>query len=335
MSGQPRHIAHLHLHGVRDEAQYAEVLDLMAGLTPHVQAFPPDAVQLDLTSCLRYFDRDPQDMVHMAAFRLMGLYGIKVSAGLAGNRMLAAMAAAVSEPGATTQVGRDQEGVDAWLRPRPLIALPGVGRRTAETLGEYGLHTVGQVADLPPATLQRILGAGPARLLAERARGRDPRPVVPQTPPAHLSADHFFERDCLDPAEQHRAVLALAERLGARLRTEVQAAGRLTLTVRCADRSSVARACALPEATGHSPALAAAALGLLARLGLQRARVRVLTLRAEGLLPAEDAHRQLSMDPGEDRARAAEAAADRARGRFGSDAVYPATLAPFVRPQDS
>lgn len=332
MSEQPRHIAHLHLHGVQDEAQYADALDLMTGLTPHVQAFPPDAVQLDLTSALRYFDRGPEGMVHLAAFRLMGLHGIKVSAGLAGNRMLAAMAAAVSEPGGTTQVRRDQAGVDAWLRPRPLTALPGVGRRIAETLGGYGLYTVGQVADLPPATLQRILGAAPARLLAERARGRDPRPVVPRAPAAHLSADHFFERDCLDPEEQHRAVLALAEDLGLRLRAEAQATGRLTLTVRCADRSSVARTCALSEATGHSPALAAVALGLLAGLGLQRARVRVLALRADGLLPAEDAHRQLSLDPGENRARAAEAAADRARGRFGPDAVYPATLAPLVRP---
>ncbi|MFE2429965.1 ImpB/MucB/SamB family protein [Streptomyces sp. NPDC059373] len=325
MTTRPRHIAHLHLHGDLDEGRYAEVLDLLAGITPRVQAFPPHAVQLDLTSALRYFDLDPYDLVQMAKMRLMALYDIESSSGLAGNRMLAAMASAASAPGRTLQVLADQAA--AWLRPRPVTALPGIGRATATTLGRYGLHTIGQVADLPAATLQRLLGAGPARLLAERARGHDPRPVTPQAPAAHLTADLVLDRDCLDPEQHHRAVLALAEQLGQRLRTEGQVAGHLTLTVRYADRSSTSRARTLIEPTSHSPALAVTALGLLTALGLQRARVRAFTLRADDLRPADDAHHQLSLDPGDGRARAAEAAADRARRRFGPAAVHPATLA--------
>ncbi|MER5518395.1 hypothetical protein [Streptomyces sp. NPDC002763] len=189
------------------------------------------------------------------------------------------------------------------------------------------MRTIGQVVDLPAGTLQRLLGAGPARLLAERARGRDPRPVVPSEPAAHLTADLMLERDSLDPAQHHRAVLGLADRIGQRLRGESQVAGRLTLTVRYADRSSTTRTRALPEPTNHSPALAAEALGLLTSRGLQRARVRAFAIRADGLLPADSAYRQLSLDPGDARARAAEAAADRARRRFGYRAIRPATLA--------
>jgi DNA polymerase-4 len=328
MTARLRHIAHLYLHGVPDDDRYADVLDLLTGITPHVQAFPPDAVQLDLTSALRYFDRGPYDLVQMARLRLMALYGIESSAGLAGNRMLAAMAAAVSEPGRTTQVPHDQAATDAWLRPRPVTALPGVGRATATTLGRYGLHTVGHVADLPAATLQRLLGAGPARLLADRARGRDPRPVTPQAPAAHMTVDLLLDQDCLDPEQHHRAVLSLAGRLGQRLRAEGQVAGRLTLTVRYADRTSTVRTRTLPESTAHSPDLAATGLGILISLGLQRARVRAFALRVDDLSPADHAHHQLSLDPREGRARAAEAAADRARHRFGPDVVHPATLAP-------
>ncbi|SHN11778.1 DNA polymerase Y family protein [Actinacidiphila paucisporea] len=325
---RPRHIAHLHLHGLPDDDRYADVLDLLGGITPHVQAFPPDAVQLDLTSALRYFDRDPHDLVEMAKLRLMGLYGIESSAGLAGNRMLAAMAAAVSQPGHTTRIPHDQAATDAWLRPRPVTALPGVGRATATALGTYGLHTIGHVADLPAATLQRLLGAGPARLLAERARGRDPRPVTPQAPAARMTADLVLDRDCLDPAHHHRAVLGLAEELGRRLRTEAQVASRLMLTLRYADQSATTRTRALPEPTAHSPLLAVTALGILASLGLQRARVRGYALTADRLRPAADATHQLSLDPADTRARTVEAAADRARHRFGPDVVHPATLAP-------
>jgi DNA polymerase-4 len=325
MTGRRRHIAHLYLHAALTENQYADVIELMSSVTPHVQAIPPDAVQLDLTSALRYFDLSPYDVVQLARIRLKALYGIDSSAGLANNRMLAAMAADASAPGDTTWVPAGQAA--DWLYPRPVTALPGVGRTTAETLSRYGLHTIGQVIDLPAGTLQRLLGAGPARLLAERARGHDPRPVTPSEPAAHLVADLALERDCLDPAQHHRAVLGLAEQIGGRLRGERQVAGRLTLTVRYADRSSTTRTRALSEPTDHSSALATAALDLLNALGLQRARVRAFVIRADTLLPADSAYRQLSLDPGDDRARAAEAAADRARRRFGPEAIRPATLA--------
>ncbi|MFJ2965444.1 DNA polymerase thumb domain-containing protein [Streptomyces collinus] len=325
MTTRQRHIAHLYLHAVLTGDQYADVIELMSGVTPHVQAVLPNAVQLDLTSALRYFDLSPYNVVQLAKIRLKALYGIDSSAGLAGNRMLAAMAADASAPGDTTCVPMGQAA--DWLYPRPVTALPGIGRTTAETLRRYGLHTIGQVVDLPAGTLQRLLGAGPARLLAERARGHDPRPVTPMEPAAHLVADLALERDCLDPAQHHRAVLGLADQIGQRLRGERQITSQLTLTVRYADSSSTTRTRTLPEPTNHSPALAATALGLLNALGLQRARVRAFVIRADALLPADSAYRQLSMDPGDDRARVAEAAADRARRRFGPWAIRPATLA--------
>ncbi|WP_416963370.1 DNA polymerase Y family protein [Streptomyces sp. Agncl-13] len=325
MSARQRHIAHFHLHAELTEARYGDVVELVSGITPHVQAVPPNALQVDLTSALRYFDMSAYDAVQTVKMRLKAHYGIDSSAGLAGNRMLAAMAADASAPGDTTCVPTG-EAAD-WLYPRPVTALPGIGRATADTLHRYGLHTIGQLTDLPPATLQRLLGAGQARLLTERARGHDPRPIVPAEPAAHLAADLALSRDCLDPAQHHRAVLGLADRIGQRLRGEREFAGRLTLTVRYADRTSSTRTRTLPEPTDHSPALAATALGLLASLGLQRARVRAFVLRADDLRPAGSAYRQLSMDPADARARAVEAAADRARRRFGQEAVRPAALA--------
>ncbi|MFE3828914.1 ImpB/MucB/SamB family protein [Streptomyces sp. NPDC059092] len=325
MTTRRRHIAHLHLHGVPDEERYADALDLLTGITPHVRAVPPTAVQLDLTSALRYFGLPPYDVVQLAKLRLKALYGIDSSAGLAGNHMLAAMAADTSAPGDTTWV--PAEHAAGWLAPRPLTALPGTGRTTAATLAAYGVHTIGQAAALSPTTLQRLLGAGQARLLAERTRGHDPRPFVPGEPAAHLTTDLVLDRDCLDPTQHHRAVLGLADRTGQRLRGEKQVTGRLTLTVRYADRSSTTRTRALPEPTDHSPTLVTAALGLLTVLGLQRARVRGFALRADDLLTATAASRQLSLDPEDARAHAIEAAADRGRHRFGPKAVRPAVLA--------
>ena len=112
MTTRRRHIAHLHLHAALDDEQYADVLELLAGITPHVQAFPPDAVQLDLTSALGTSTAARTTLVQMVKLRLLALFGIETSAGLAGNRMLAAMAAAASAPGQTTRIPDDPGGAE-------------------------------------------------------------------------------------------------------------------------------------------------------------------------------------------------------------------------------
>jgi len=184
-------------------------------------------------------------------------------------------------------------------------------------------------------TLQRVVGAPAARSLHERANGHDPRPVTPQALPGSITQGHPFAADELDPAVHRAALVALAEHIGARLRTRREVAGALTLTFRYADNSTSVRRRALEEPTAHSPALTRSAYELYEGLGLQRARVRGIRLRAEHLRSDQEAARQLTFDPGDDRARTVEAAADRARARFGPGAVMPAALAGWTeRPLD-
>ncbi|MGW1274632.1 DinB/UmuC family translesion DNA polymerase, partial [Streptomyces sp. NPDC002491] len=129
------------------------------------------------------------------------------------------------------------------------------------------------------------------------------------------------------PGRHRRALLSAAEELGVRLRVVEKVCGALTLTVRYADRSSTTRSRTLGEPTAHSADLTRAAYGLYEALGLQRARVRALALRAEALGPAEQASHQLTFDPVDDKARRIEEVADRLRARFGPGAVKPGTLA--------
>ncbi|MBT2392191.1 hypothetical protein J7E87_22875 [Streptomyces sp. ISL-1] len=203
-----------------------------------------------------------------------------------------------------------------------------MGPSTAGLLTRHGLHTIGAVADTPLGTLQPLLGKATGRLIHERARAEDPRPVTPPSTGALLR-----RRPRLPPATnstptRHRqAVLAVAEQLGARLRKERQVASRLTLTARYADRSTTVRTRRLPEPTNHTAALARTAYDIYTTLGLQRARVRGIALRAEDIQGAERATRQLTFDPGDDRAHRIEAAADKVRARFSAGVVMPAALA--------
>ncbi|GGN40927.1 DNA polymerase Y family protein [Streptomyces fuscichromogenes] len=324
-----RHILHLRvdLPAEPDASLPERLRRLLETITPRVQMIEADSAVLDLTGALPYWRRDARGLTEVVQLRVLAHLGLRSSAGCAGNRMLAAMACAITPPGQLTVVEDSPEAISVFLRPRPVRELPGVGARTAATLAAYGLHTVGDVADVPQLTLQRLLGARAGRALHEHAQGSDTQVVDPTPTPASISSEHRFDRDELDPATHRRALLALADDLGARLRTSNQIASGLTCTIHYADRSSTRRNRVLSEATQHTVLLARAAYAIYNSLGLQRARVRSIALRADALRPVDLATRQLTLDAVDDKPLAIEAVADRARARFGHQVLYPAALA--------
>ncbi|MFE3035599.1 hypothetical protein ACFXKY_28600 [Streptomyces canus] len=307
------------------EAALPELLGLLEEFTPVVEALPPDRALADLRGAERYFKRDAVELASVIRVRALALHGVDCAIGAGPGPMLARMALKDARPGLTCAVPEDTAA--DFLAGRPVAALPGVGAATARVLCEYGLDTLGRVAAAPLATLQRLVGARTARELHEKANGVDRGRVVPNGVSRSLATERPFTSDELNPDRHRRALLSAAEELGSRLRALDKVCRTLTLTVRYADRTATTRSRTLGEPTAHSAALTRAAYGMYEALGLQRARVRSVSLRAEGLDPAEQASHQLTFDPTDEKLRRIEEAADRVRARFGPLAVLPGALA--------
>jgi nucleotidyltransferase/DNA polymerase involved in DNA repair len=302
------------------------LLGLLEEFTPVVEALPPDAALADLRGAERYFGRGAVELASVIRVRALALYGVDCVIGAGPGPMLARVALGAARPGVTCEVPGDPEGIAEFLADLPVGALPGVGTATARTLSEYGLDTLGRVAAAPLSTLQRLVGARTGRELHEKANGVDRGRVVPNGVSRSLATERPFDRDELDPDRHRRALLSAAEELGARLRALEKVCRTLTLTVRYADRSSTTRTRTLKEPTAHSAALTRTAYGMYEALGLQRARVRALVLRAESLTPADQASYQLTFDPVDEKVRRVEQTADRIRAKFGPGAVIPGAL---------
>ncbi|TXS45691.1 hypothetical protein EAO75_23025 [Streptomyces sp. uw30] len=309
------------------EAALPGLLGLLEDFTPVVEALPPDGALADLRGAERYFGRDAVELASVIRVRALAHHGVDCAIGAGPGPMLARVALRDARPGATCAVPEEPDAVADFLADKPVAALPGIGAATARTLCEYGLDTLGLVAAAPLSTLQRLIGAKAGRELREKASGVDRGRVVPNGVSRSLATERPFTRDELDPDRHRRALLSAAEELGARLRALDKVCRTLTLTARYADRSSTTRTRTLKEPTAHSAALTGAAYGMYEALGLQRARVRALALRAEGLDPAEQASYQLTFDPLDEKARRIEEVADRARAKFGPRAVMPGSLA--------
>jgi DNA polymerase-4 len=110
------------------------------------------------------------------------------------------------------------------------------------------------------------------------------------------------------------------------MRTAGVAGRTVTIRIRFADFTTLTRSRTLPEATDVTVEIHRTATRLYDALGLQRARLRLVGVRVEGLVPRSTVHRQLLLGEREHGWADADRAVDRAVRRFGSAAVRPASL---------
>ena len=141
-----------------------------------------------------------------------------------------------------------------------------------------------------------------------------------------IGNEETFASDVDDPAVIRRELLRLTEQVARRLRAAGVVGRTVSLKVRFADFTTITRSRTLPEPTDVARDLYSTTVQLYEALGLQRARLRLVGVRVEGLLDADGAPEQLLLDAPEHGWRDAERAADAATRRFGRGAVIPARL---------
>jgi DNA polymerase-4 len=253
---------------------------------------------------------------------------ITCSVGVATTKFVAKLASGRAKPDGMIVVPRDE--TVTFLHPLPVGALWGVGERTEESLLRLGLRTVADLAHTPVDTLRRALGE-PGAQLHDLAWGRDPRPVVPQQVEKSIGAEETFARDVDDPQIVLRELLRLSERVAARMRATGTVGRTVVIKVRFADFTTITRSRTLREPTDVAREVYATARRTFTGLGLDRARLRLIGVRVEGLTDAATSHRQLTLDERPQGWREAERAVDRASARFGAGAVRPAALVPDPR----
>ncbi|GAB3694088.1 DNA polymerase IV [Angustibacter aerolatus] len=315
-----------------DHARYAEVsrgvMAVFRDVTPAVEPLSLDEAFLDVAGAVRRLG-SPLQIAERVRERVQDEQGVSCSVGVAATKFLAKLASGLAKPDGVLVVPRDD--ALAVLHPLPVGALWGVGEKTEETLHRYGLRTVGDIAHTPRDTLVRVLGEATGAHLFELSWGRDPRPVVPQQSERSIGAEETFTHDVDDPEVVHRELLRLAERTAARMRSAGQVGRTVSIKVRFADFTTITRARTLREATDVGRDVYATARDLFDALGLHRARLRLVGVRVEGLLPVEQHQRQLLLDEKPFGWRDAEQAVDRASARFGAGSVRPASLVPGER----
>jgi DNA polymerase-4 len=297
---------------------------VLARYSPTVAMSSLDEGCLDFTSTERLYPVSLLPIAERLREDVGRETGLDCSIGIGPNRMIAKLASDFAKPRGICEVRAGwEEGFVAGL---PLRALPGIGPRTGDRLAKLGLTEVAQIQELSEADLARRVGDG-ARELKWRAHGNGATALHAGRLARSVSRETTLGRDSADREYLERLLIRFVGHVAAQLRAEGLVAKTVVLKLRHGDFRTVTRRLTLPAPTD----LDAELLAPLRRLfgpafddaRRRRQAIRLLGVAATNLAQAAPA--DLFESPARVRLRELTSAVDRVRGRFGFDAVTPAT----------
>lgn len=298
------------------------VMAIFRDVTPLVEPLSLDEAFLDVGGARRLLGR-PARIAQLIRTRVVEQEGLTCSVGVAPTKFVAKLGSSRAKPDGVLVVPADR--VLRFLHPLPVGALWGVGEKVAESLGRLGLRTVADLAQAPVGLLRNAVGQAAASHLHELAWGRDPRSVRPDQVDKSIGAETTFDTDTADPQVLRLAMLALADKVGARLRRAGLAGRTVSIKVRFADFRTINRSRTLISPTDVTREVLGTAWELYAAIRTSE-KIRLIGIRVEQLASSASLARQPTLDAPTHGWREAEAAADAATARFGPAAVRPASL---------
>ena len=307
--------------------RYHEMSSLVRAIfhdeSPRVQPVSIDEAYLDVTPG-RYSTEHPIAVARRIRARIAEL-GITASVGVSASKSVAKIASDHDKPDGLTVVCPGEEA--AFLAPLPVRAMPGIGPRTAERLGELGLRTLGDIAALDDATAVQVLGSNGLGLVA-RTRGADVRDVHDNAGVKSVSNERTFATDVRTPDEVDGALFALAAKVGQRLRRKGLAGRTVTVKLRFSDFTTKTVRRTMPAATDNEHVFLPVVRELIRSAWAPGIGLRLLGVGISGF---DDKAVQLDLlaplDSGETVAETAAARDDLVRGidavraRFGDEAL--------------
>jgi DNA polymerase-4 len=290
---------------------------------PLVEGLSIDEAFLDVRG-LEHIAGSPLQIADRLRRRAREEVGLPLTVGVARTKFLAKVASGVAKPDGLLLVPPNAEL--AFLHPLPVDRVWGVGAITAAKLQVCEIRTVGDLAAVDEAVLERLLGRAVGRQLHALSRNRDPRPVRTRRRRRSMGAQHAFGRHRRSHAELDADLIALVERVTRRLRDAQRIGRTVTLRLRFDDFGRATRSRTLRHPTAQTEPILAAVRRLFAEAGplIEQRGLTLVGVAVSNL--ADELPLQLVLPLERDDGAVLDGALDEIRRRFGADAVTRAVL---------
>jgi DNA polymerase-4 len=306
-------------------------IKVLGDFTPLVERISIDEAFADVAGCTHLFGT-PAEIASAIRRRVRSELGLPISVGVARTKHLAKIASQVAKPDGLVVVDPDAE-LD-FLHQLTVELMWGVGPVTKARLAEIGVTTIGQLANTPGWSLERLLGPAAGEKLSALAWNRDPREIKTHRRARSAGAQSALGRKPAEALTIRPVLLHLADRIASRLRAKSRPGRTVTVRVRFADMSAVTRSVTLDAPISATVILAELAQDLVRAALADHPRETTISLLAISVSHLEenwDLELELPLGledeaqrPGARRGMArwaADCAVDKIRDRFGWDAI--------------
>lgn len=294
-----------------------EIRRRMLELTPLVEPLSIDEAFLDLAGTEKLHRSSPAVTLARFAAEIEREVGITVSVGLAANKFLAKIASDLDKPRGFSVIGGAE--AKAFLAPRPVTSIWGVGRAFGDRLAADGIRLVGTLQTMERDELIHRYGVLGDRLY-HLSRGEDDRRVDPTSRRKSFGAETTLDEDHADLETLRPILRYLAEKVSAHMKMSDAAGGTVSLKLKTHDFRLMTRALRLSDPTQLADRIFRAADTLLGREA-RGDRYRLIGVAVGDLVEGRFADPADLVDPGAGRRAAAERAVDVIRAKYGASAV--------------
>jgi len=318
---------------------YAEASDrafeVFDQFSPVVEGLSIDEAFLDMTGTLRLLGAPRVAAEKLRAAVFDATRGLTCTVGISAVKFLAKIASGHNKPDGLTEVPRG--GEREFLRPLAIEELWGVGPKSAERLRAHGIATIGDIEQLPQASLELWFGKSGTHLF-ELAHALDRREVLPSRDRKQISHEDTYMVDVVGTAAIRKKLLSQATRVADRLVAKQVVARRVQLKIRDTDFRTESRQCTLRPASDEAKVIYRAACELLDAVDVEGRSFRLTGIGVGDLIPRAVISAQLELLPPEPNARGVHETASlqnvlsAVRSRYGHKALFPADASSDVRP---
>jgi DNA polymerase IV len=291
---------------------------MMEDLTPAIEPLSLDEAFLDLTGTARLHGAPPAVLLARLTKRMEDELGLTGSIGLSHNKFLAKIASDLDKPRGYSVVGKAE--TEAFLKPKPVRIIWGVGQATQAALEAAGIRTIADLLRWDRADLGARFGSMGDRLW-HLARGLDTRRVSRDEKLKSISKETTFFEDTSDPDLLDGHIWRLSEQVADRAKAKGLAGRTVTLKLKRGDFQLVSRRHALSDPTQLTDRIYRAARDLFDRAGTA-GPFRLIGVGISDLAPEDQADLSADLlDPEARRRAATERATDSIRAKFGAEAI--------------
>ena len=254
--------------------------------------------------------------------------GLTVSIGVSFNKMFAKLGSDMKKPDAITEIRKDEFKDKIWTLPASDLLF--VGRATTAKLEQYGITTIGGIANADPQFLKRLLGVN-GLVLWRAAAGLDDSPVMHKdfvSPIKSVGHGITCTADLENEDEVWKVMLELSQDIGHRLRIHKLKASGVQISIRSNDLGFRQYQAPLTLATQSPSIIAHKAIQIFRDNYHWIMPVRAVTVRAINLRPKNEPEQiDLFTDMRQlERLDRLDDCIEDIRRRFGKRAVFQACL---------